>query len=142
MTLNIIKLAVGIDDVDHLAERQKHRRNKAGNCYHRTRMMPSRAKEIVDQGSLYWVIKGFIQVRQPIVGLNAVKGEDGRAMCEIELDPKLILVQVTAQRAFQGWRYFKPEAAPADLTGKRGKVYVDPKMPKAVRLELAKLGLL
>jgi hypothetical protein len=142
MTVNIIKLAVGIEDIDHLADRQKHRRNKNGNCFHVTRMMPTRGKEIVDQGSLYWVIKGFIQVRQPIVGLNAVKGEDGRSMCEIELDPKLVVVQATACRAFQGWRYLKPEAAPADLKGRRGGVYVDPKMPKAVRLELAKLGLL
>ncbi|MHB1205324.1 MAG: DUF1489 family protein [Rhodospirillaceae bacterium] len=142
MALNIIKLAVGIDDVDHLKERQKHRRNENGNCFHRTRMMPARAKEIVGLGSMYWVIKGIIQVRQPIVGLNAVKGDDGRAMCEIELDPKLVLVQATACRAFQGWRYLKPESAPADMAALRGKVYVDPKMPKALRLELSKLGLL
>ena len=142
MTVNIIKLAVGIDDVDHLAERQKLRRNKNGNCFHRTRMMPTRAKEIVGQGSLYWVIKGFIQVRQPIVGIYIDKKGPPQKQCVIELDPKLVLVQATACRAFQGWRYLKPEAAPADLTGRRGKVYVDPKMPKAVRLELAKLGLL
>jgi hypothetical protein len=142
MTLNIIKLAVGIDDVDHLAERQKHRRNECGNCFHRTRMMPARAKEIVGSGSMYWVIKGLIQVRQPIVGLHADKGDDGRILCVIELDPTLVLVQATAQRAFQGWRYLNAESAPADLLGPRGSVYVDPQMPKALRLELARLGLL
>ena len=142
MTLNIIKLAVGIEDIEHLAEVQKKRRNKDGNCFHRTRMTPTRGKEIVGEGSMYWVIKGFIQVRQEIVGLSAGKREDGRPACLIELDPKLVPVQITAHRAFQGWRYLKPEAAPPDLKGKGRKAVIDPKMPEAMRLELAKLGLL
>jgi hypothetical protein len=140
MTVHLIKLCVGIEDVDHLAERQRTRRNKRGNCFHRTRMMPTRAAEILDGGSLYWVIKGFVQVRQRIVGLEKDKGEGGKA-CVIELDPKHVLVQPTAHRAFQGWRYLKLDAAPPDI-GKRGKVYIDPDMPKALKAELMRLGLI
>ena len=142
MTLHLIKLAVGIDDVEHLVERQRTRRNARGNCFHRTRMMPARAAELMDGGSLYWVIKGLIQVRQPILGVERGEDENGRSVCVIELAPVHVLVQVTAQRAFQGWRYLKAEATPPDLKGTRGKTYVDPKMPKALRLELARLGLL
>ncbi|MBX7199174.1 MAG: DUF1489 domain-containing protein [Rhodospirillaceae bacterium] len=142
MTVNLIKLCVGIEDIEHLEQVQKKRRNKDGNCYHRTRMTPTRGKEIVGQGSMYWVIKGFIQVRQEIVGLSKGKREDGRPACVIELDPKLIPVQITAHRPFQGWRYLKPEAAPPDLKGKGRKAVIDPTMPKEMRLELAKLGLL
>jgi len=142
MPLNIIKLAVGAEDIEDVKEFQKKRRNKAGNPFHRTRMTPTRGKEIVEQGSLYWVIKGFIQARQRILGFSEGKGDDGRKMCVIELDPKLVPVQVTAHRAFQGWRYLKPEAAPPDLKGKGKTAFIDPKMPKELRLELAKLGLL
>ena len=46
-----------------------------------------------------------------------------------------------AQRAFQGWRYLKADAAPPDVA-KHGKIFVDPDMPKAMKMELAKLGLL
>jgi hypothetical protein len=140
MTVHLIKLCVGIEDVDHLAERQRVKRNKRGNCFHRTRMMPTRAAEIVEGGSLYWVIKGFIQVRQRIIGIEKDK-KGGPKSCVIELDPKHVLVQPTAQRAFQGWRYLKLDAAPPDIT-KRGKIYIDPDMPKELKAELMRLGLI
>jgi hypothetical protein len=141
MTLNLIKLAVGIEDLDHLADRQKKMRNRQGNFRHRTRMMPKREADLLDGGSMYWVIRGLILVRQPIVSLSQEKDDTGRALCIIEMEPKQILVQPRAQRPFQGWRYLKPDSAPADVaTG--GKIYVDPKMPQDMRMELAKLGLL
>jgi hypothetical protein len=138
--LHIIKLAVGIEDVDHLIKVQAARRNKAGTNYHRTRMMPTRGKEILDGGSMYWVIKGLIQVRQPIIGLHKVT-VDGKNFCNIELAPKHVLVAATAKRPFQGWRYLKPDAAPPDEK-RRGATYVDPKMPKELKAELRRLGLL
>jgi hypothetical protein len=141
MPLNLIKLAVGIEDVDHLDKRQKQFRNAQGNYRHRTRMMPSREREILDGGSMYWVIKGFILVRQPIVALTPGKDENGKPMCLIEMEPRQILVQPRAQRAFQGWRYLKPDDAPADIAS-GGKIYIDPAMPKAMRMELVRLGLL
>lgn len=141
MTLNLIKLAVGIEDLDHLERRQKQTRNAAGNFRHRTRMRPQREAELLDGGSMYWVIRGLILLRQPIVGLGEGKDEHGKPLCVIELEPRHILVQPRAQRPFQGWRYLKPDAVPADITS-GGKIFVDPAMPQKLRLELAKLGLL
>ncbi len=141
MPLNIIKLAVGIDDVEHLAERQKRFKNSRGNFQHRTRMMPSRASEILPGGSMYWVIKRLIQVRQPIVAFHQEKDDNGRAFCMIEMEPKHFIVDATAKRPFQGWRYLKAEDAPADVRH-GGKVYIDPKMPADMKDELRRLGLL
>ena len=141
MPLNLIKLAVGIEDIDHLDARQKQFRNTAGNYRHRTRMMPQREKEVLDGGSMYWVIRGLILVRQPIISLSQDKDDNGRALCVIELEPRQILVQPRAQRPFQGWRYLKADDAPTDIAA-GGKIYVDPNMPKAMRMELARLGLL
>jgi hypothetical protein len=86
------------------------------------------------------VIKGFIQARQAIIGIEK-EGSGVRQKCVLELDPRLVLVQPTAHRPFQGWRYFKPDSAPPDI-GKRGKIYVDPDMPKALKQELMRLGLI
>ncbi len=141
MTLNLIKLAVGIEDLEHLARRQKQTRNSKGNYRHRTRMTPQRQGEVLDGGSMYWVIRGMILLRQPILRLGEGKDEHGKPLCIIELEPTQILVQPRAQRAFQGWRYLKPDAAPMDVKA-GGKIFIDPDMPQAMKLELAKLGLL
>lgn len=141
MTLNLMKLAVGIDDLDHLERRQQQNRNAAGNFRHRTRMRPQREAELLGGGSMYWVVRGLILLRQPILALGAGKDEHGRPLCIIELAPRQILVCPRAQRPFQGWRYLKPEAAPTDIAH-GGKVFVDPEMPQIMRLDLARLGLL
>jgi len=143
MPLHLIKLAVGVDDVDQMAPLQARRSNSRGNFQHRTRMMPTRSKDVLDGGSLYWVVKGVIQVRQPIVALHRKTDDAGKSYCLIELEPRHVLVESTARRAFQGWRYLEPKDAPPDL-GKsaRGASYVDPDMPKELRGELKKLGLL
>jgi hypothetical protein len=141
MPLNLIKLAVGIEDLEHLDKRQREWRDKkTGHYRHWTRMTPKRDKEVLDGGSLYWVIKGMILVRQPILGFGEDE-EDGKPMCVIELAPVQVLVQLRAQRAFQGWRYLKADAVPPDVA-RHGKLFVDPDMPKAMRIELAKLGLI
>lgn len=139
MTLHLIKLAVGVDDIDHLLQRQ--RVNKRGNVEHRTRMTPKRADELLSGGSMYWVIRGFIQVRRALVDVRAGKDAHGKPVCIIEMDPQLQLVHPRAQRPFQGWRYLKADAAPLDIKGNL-KSYVDPKMPKEMRLELLRLGLI
>ncbi len=141
MTLHLIKLAVGIDDPDQLGPRQKRWQNSRGNYQHRTRMMPSRAAEICPGGSLYWVIRRMIQVRQPIVGFHAKTDDNGRPYCIIELEPRHILVDAVSRRPFQGWRYLKGEEAPRDVP-RGGGGYIDPKMPQDLRLELRRLGLL
>ncbi|MCC6915414.1 MAG: DUF1489 domain-containing protein [Rhodospirillaceae bacterium] len=141
MTLHIIKLAVGIDDVAHLAKVQKANTLASGNPRCRTRNAPKQAEELLETGSLYWVIGGYIMVRQKIIKFHTRK-RDGKPECLIELDPKHVLVEPTHRRAFQGWRYLKAADAPVDIKKARGKPFVDPKMSKEMQKELRKLGLL
>jgi hypothetical protein len=141
MALHIIKLAVGIDDVDHLAKVQKTLRLPSGNPRCRTRNAPRQAAELIAAGSLYWVIGGYIMVRQKILKLHTRK-RDGKPECLIELSPDHVLVEPTRRRAFQGWRYLKAEDAPPDIGKARKQAYVDPEMSRQMRNELRRLGLL
>jgi hypothetical protein len=81
-------------------------------------MSPKRAAEMLDGGSLYWVIKHFIIVRQRFVGFEEFKDKDGKSMCRIHLDPELVRTKPRKKRPFQGWRYLEPGDAPSDLDGK------------------------
>ena len=75
--LHIIKLAVGVDSLADLAQWQKQRlkekkaKGQKPELVHITRMTPKRADEVLDGGSLYWVIKGQVAARQVLKnGLN------------------------------------------------------------------------
>lgn len=140
MTLHLIKLAVGADDVAAVARWQKTYRLPNGNARMRTRMMPKRVDQLLDGGSLYWVIKRAIQVRQRIITVHEARDDGGQPQCIVELDPMLVETEPWPFRPFQGWRYLKPDAAPPDV--RAGAVYIDPKMPPALRVELRRLGLL
>jgi len=142
VTLHLIKLAVGIETPEHLTERQERFRNARGNYQHTTRMTPRRSDEVLDGGSMFWVIKRMILVRQEIVALHEETDADGRGYCLIELDPNPVPVQPRRKRPFQGWRYLKPEDAPPDLSPGAAHGYVDPDMPAAMRRELQALGLI
>ncbi|MBX6320449.1 MAG: DUF1489 domain-containing protein [Rhodospirillaceae bacterium] len=121
MTVHLIKLCVGCDSPRDLFDWQRarlkeyRRRRQPQVLHHRTRSMPRRREEVLAGGSLYWVIRGVVQVRQRITGLEPVKDEDGRSFCEIRLDPELVITEPVPRQAFQGWRYFEAEDAPADL---------------------------
>ena len=147
MTVHLIKLCVGIESVEHLQRFRKQRRleqlaaGEAVESRHVTRMTPKRRDEVMDGGSLYWVIKGFIQVRQKIKRLDVVYDNDGIRRCAIVMSPRLYRTEWQARRPFQGWRYFDPEDVPADLPP-GGKVTAAEQMPAEMRLELQKLGLL
>jgi hypothetical protein len=142
----MIKLCVGADSIEDLAQWQKGRlaeQRKSGQkprLFHTTRMVPKRQDQLVDGGSLYWVIKGVVQVRQGITGFGDGQKADGTPCCLVYLDPRLVPVYPAPRRAFQGWRYLVEEDAPADLKGSnaRGIAALPPKMRK----ELAELGLL
>lgn len=114
MALHLIKLCVGIDNIEHLARVQRGRRKGAKVNYHYTRFMPKRADEILKGGSIYWVIKGYIQVRQRILGFAWTEIENEGRFCAIKLDPKLVPVEPLARRPHQGWRYFAAKDAPPD----------------------------
>src|SRR6056297_1536394 len=107
---HLIKLSVGTETVDDLAAWQAtaQQRWPDGQPRHVTRMWPKREAEIVNGGSIYWVIKGFIQARQRVLRLDEVTGQDGIRRCAIVLDRELIRVEATPKRPFQGWRYLKP----------------------------------
>lgn len=110
MSLHMIKLCVGVSDVEWLETRAASGQPLVVH----TRMTPKRAAQIEDGGSLYWVIKGSIACRQPIVDITTLgEGKDSR--CEITLEPRVIRTAPMARRPFQGWRYFEPKEAPADI---------------------------
>jgi hypothetical protein len=142
VALHLIKLCVGADSVADLAAWQKKRlaeRKRAGGpaeIRHVTRQTPKRGADLLDGGSLYWVVKGQIAVRQRILALKPVT-EDGVPHCAIVLDKDLVPTVRRAHRAFQGWRYFQPDDVPRDLKGGDMK-----EMPDALRAELTALGLL
>lgn len=145
MPLHMVKMAVGIDSLDHLAAVQKQRRAtlKAERgkpiLIHKTRTYPKRAEEILAGGSMFWIVKGFVRVRQRILGLERTKDAEGKPRCEIRLDPKLVRTVPMAHKPMQGWRYLEDRDAPKDLTG-RGDATAD--MPPEMLAELRKLGLL
>jgi hypothetical protein len=142
MTLHLIKLCVGADSIEDLADWQKKRsaerkkKGGPGDIMHVTRMTPKRADELTSGGSIYWVIKGQIAVRQRILELRAVARE-GVPHCALVLDKKLVPTVRRTHRAFQGWRYLDPKDAPRDL-----RASDKAKLPDSLRAELTELGLL
>ena len=142
MTIHLQKLSVGTESISTLQDWQKtvvDRRVKKGLApYHQhvTRMFPKQKENLLKGGSIYWVIKGLIQCRNVIVGLEETQTRDGRKACAILMNPKLIPVVPTPKRPFQGWRYLKTEDAPADLYELAGAN----ELPPELRAKLANLG--
>ena len=101
--------------------------------------MPKRASEIIDGGSLYWVVAGVIQCRQRIVGIRPDTRADGSACAALLLDPAVTLVEGRPVKAFQGWRYLNRNEAPPDLAEGEGE---GTGLPLALRLALLELCLL
>ncbi|WP_298436347.1 DUF1489 domain-containing protein [uncultured Jannaschia sp.] len=141
MAINLIKLSVGTHDLAGLAKWQTNARAKGpdGNPRHVTRMWPKREAELIDGGSIYWVVKGVLLCRQPILRLDEVRRADGIPRCGIVLKPGLIPVAPTARRPFQGWRYLTPEDAPVDLDPARRD---DVPLPPKLSVALAEIGVL
>jgi hypothetical protein len=143
MPLHLIKLCVGADSIADLEEWIEERvdervaRGEKRRSLHVTRMVPTRAKDIVGGGSLYWIIKGQISARQRVLEIEPFLDVDGVGRCRIWLDPKVVKVAPRPFRAFQGWRYFLEKDVPPDL-GKSGAG----EMPEHLRRTLGELGLL
>lgn len=143
MTVHLIKLAVGAESVEELQGWQAERRRRSGHLWHRTRMMPRRAAEVLGGGSIYWVIKGLVQARQPVLAIERVVDAEGRPDTKLTLDPALVRTWPQPCRAFQGWRYLDPAEAPRDLDDARGKKAAGTaEMPAEMLAELRDLGLL
>jgi hypothetical protein len=147
MTVHLVKMAVGIEDLDHLRDVQAHRFAEAeridgtGRLRHLTRNTPRRSTEVLDGGSIYWVMKGYIRARQTIIGIEEATGRRGRKRCALILSPDLARTVLTPHKPIQGWRYMEDAAAPEDL----GDDEIDPRdasLPPNLAAELRTLGLL
>jgi len=144
MALHLIKLCVGADSIEDLREWVSQRSLTAmaaglePHSVHTTRMIPKRMEELLDGGSLYWVIKGQVQARQKLLNIRSFTGGDGITRCDLVLGPEVIETSPAPKRPFQGWRYLKDEEAPRDLGGSG----LADDMPSDLRRELAELGLL
>lgn len=138
--INLVKLSVGTESVAGLQDWQTLRRAEMpdGLPRHVTRMWPKREAELLNGGSIYWVIKGSIQARQTILRLDEVIGGDGIRRCAIILEPEIILTAAVLKRPFQGWRYLKPEDSPPDLRQGRED---DDTLPPEMSAALADIGI-
>ncbi len=145
MPLHLIKLCVGCDSVRDLQDwikqrlKEKRRRGEKAEHIHRTRMVPKRAAELTDGGSLFWVIRGEILCRQRIRDVRPFRDKDGIGRCGLVLHPKVVLVTPRPFRAFQGWRYLAAKDAPRDLAKAAPGAAA---MPEKLRRELSQLGLM
>jgi hypothetical protein len=146
MPLHLIKLSVGTDSIEDLEDwiklklkEQRKRGVRKPERMHTTRMVPKRVDELLDGGSIYWVIRGEILCRERILDVRPFVDKDGIGRCRLVLDPKCVPVRPRSYRAFQGWRYLPAKDAPPDLDRvARGAV----NMPEPLRRELRELGLL
>ena len=138
MSYHLKKIAVGIETIERLYVRQKMIKETYGTILHTTRNMPKKREDLIKTGSMFWIIKRKVLVRQKILDILSVIRSDGSKGCEIELDKKLIRVSPTPMKPFQGWRYYLEEDIPRDLnldeeTGES--------LPDNINAELIKLGL-
>jgi len=145
MPLHLIKLCVGCDSVRDLEDwikqklKQKRKNGEKPERMHTTRMVPKRAAELIDGGSLYWVIRGEIMCRERILAVRPFVDRNGVGRCALVLDPKVVLVAPRPYRAFQGWRYLAAKDAPGDLDKVAKGAAL---MPEKLRRELRELGLM
>ena len=147
MTVHLLKLCVGIDSVDQLEASQQRRlaaaaaAGRPAELLHRTRHRPRRDAEVLAGGSLYWIIKGFVRCRQPIIRLDVLEDGDEGKRCGIVMAPELIRTTLQARRPHQGWRYLEPRDAPADLA-RQGGLAEEDEPPPEMAAALRELGLI
>jgi len=143
MTVHLIKLCVGCDSIEDLAEwiafrvREARATGRKPRHEHVTRMAPKRTAELLEGGSLYWIIKGTTQVRQRLLDIQSFVDDEGIGRCRLVLEPKLVPTEWQPRRPFQGWRYLEAKDAPRDIRAGEG----GDDLPVALRAELAQLGL-
>jgi hypothetical protein len=145
MPLHLIKLCVGATSIADLQGWVTERlagmtaRGETPEQWHTTRMVPKRLDELLDGGSLYWVIQGEVAVRQRLTAIRPFTDHDGIGRCRLVLEPTLVPVEPRPRRPFQGWRYLPTAEAPPDVAvGSSGLA----DLPDGLRRELRDLGLL
>jgi hypothetical protein len=145
MSLHLLKLCVDTASIAELEEWIEHvlalkrQIGQPAEQIHTTRMTPKRVEELLDGGSLFWVIKGQIAARQTLLDLRPFTDGQGVSRCHLVLDPVVVPVEPRRFRPFQGWRYLTVQDAPRDLARAEGEVAI---MPETMRRELRELGLI
>lgn len=145
MPLHLLKLSVGTESVEELQKwirakmKERKKKGQKSERIHTTRMVPKRIDELLDGGSIYWVIRGQIMCRERLLDIRPFVDNDGIGRCHLVLDPKCVAVAPRPFRAFQGWRYFADKDAPRDLDRAAPGLAA---MPEPMRRELRELGLL
>ena len=142
MVVHIVKLAVGVADITHLVQQQKARMKRDGALVYTTRNTPIKSGEILDGGSIFWVITRFVRVRQRIIGIETAVNLEGRRLCSFVLDRELVKTELKEFRAFQGWRYFRDGENPSDLNKTDKSSTAIEELPLDMQAELKTLGLL
>ncbi len=139
--VHLLKVCVGTQSVESLAQFQAARRRSAGlpSPEHMTRSRPRRSDEILNGGSLYWVIRGLIMARQRILALDQRRCSDGITRCAIILSQQIIRTQNVPRRPFQGWRYLEPHSAPSDIGDMAES---EQTLPPAIESQLDQFGVI
>ena len=139
--LNLIKLCVGCDSVEQLRQWQSGRIRSGAfvNPEHVTRMRPKRSAELLEGGSLYWVIKGFVLARQRIIDLENRECPDGIMRCAIIFGREVVRTVAVPKRPFQGWRYLRSQDAPPDLSLQG---FTERELPPKLEAALNEVGLI
>ena len=137
----MLKLSVGVKEVAQLRAIQTLRAAADPPLRHQTRMMPKRRDDILDGGSIFWVIGGFVQLRQRLLDIIEDRWDDGTPCAGLVLDPVLVPVEARPVKAFQGWRYLDAASAPPDVAAMREAPGAQA-MPAAMLRELRTLGLI
>ncbi len=143
MTVHLIMVSVGNTTVDQLRSTQS-RRLIAGPLCQVTPQRPDREQELLQGGSVYWILQGNICVRQRIVEFEKLYDIDGEK-CGLILDSELIETEAVPRRPHQGWRYLEDAARPLDLSELESEDDADEgegDMSPEMAAELRELGLL
>jgi len=138
LTYHLKKIAVGIETIERLRIRQEMLFSAYGKIIHTTRNMPKQKDQLIKTGSIFWIIKRNVLVRQKILDIISVIRDDGSKGCEIELDKNFVRVIPTPMRPFQGWRYYMADDIPPDLNLSNLE---NENLPEEINSELIKLGL-
>ena len=136
MPLHLSRVAFGATAFADLANRIEA--NRTGDTVRlTTRYLPKRHAEILEGGSLYWIIKHQLVGRARVLGFEDTP--EGRV--NIVLEAKVIPVNPMPRRAHQGWRYLEDKDVPSDLGSvSEGEDVSD--LPPTLLSELADLSLI
>ncbi|HRQ60435.1 MAG TPA: DUF1489 family protein [Alphaproteobacteria bacterium] len=119
MIVHLLKPALRCADVHEVALRQQEwQMEHEGRTVYPvwTSRKPTRENDLIDGGSVFWIVKGLVQCRQSIWDIIDYQDEgDEKPSFLILCDPQLIRTQGLPRKPFQGWRYLTPDKAPPDI---------------------------